>query len=133
MVGDQHRGVVAQNIMSLRSFREGLFPKALFDEYAWNMLLLLFIGLAKNETISESLLIQRADVTTNAGRRWIAHLVGEGQIEARSDGEDVFLTTSAIETLRAFLDSVADLPWHDSPEEDDGHPQGPDASLPSSA
>ncbi len=117
MLGDQQRGVVARNILTLRAFREGIFPRELFDEYAWNMLLLLFAGLANNEVITERALIEQADVTVNAGRRWIAHLVGDGHIVARNDGDDVVLTQSAIQALREFLDRVSALPWSGLPSE----------------
>ncbi len=117
MLGDQQRGVVARNILSLRSFREGIFPRELFDEYAWNMLLLLFAGLADNEVITERALIEKADVTLHAGRRWIAHLASDGHIGARNDGDDVVLTHSAIEALREFLDRVSALPWSSLPSE----------------
>jgi hypothetical protein len=115
MIGDQQRGVVARNILSLRSFREENFPRALFDEYAWNMLLLLFVGLANNEVVTERSLIKQADVTHNAGRRWIAHLVSDGQVVARNDGDDVILTEAATDALRAFLDRVSVLPWSSEP------------------
>lgn len=111
MKGDQHRGVVAQNILAVRSFRESTFPSELFDEFAWDMLLLLFVGLTNNETISENKLIERSNVTQRAGRRWIAHLVSDGQVVGRSDGDDVVLTQSATDALRAFLDRVSALPW----------------------
>lgn len=111
MTGDQHRGIVAQNILTLRSLRERSFPRELFDEYAWEMLLLLFVGLSNNETISESTLIERANVTLSTGRRWIAHLVSDGQVVDRDEGGDVFLTQAATESLRAFLDRIAALPW----------------------
>lgn len=115
MIGDQQRGVVARNILSLRAFREENFPRALFDEYAWNMLLLLFVGLANNEVVTERSLIERADVTHNAGRRWIAHLVSDGHIVARNDGDDVILTEAATDALRDFLDRVSVLPWSSAP------------------
>ena len=111
MLGDQERGVIARNILALRAFREDDFPRALFDEYAWDMLLLLFVGLSNNEIISESSLIKQADATPGAGRRWIAHLVDDGHVVARSDGDDVILTQSAVKALRTFLDRVSALPW----------------------
>lgn len=116
MIGDQQRGIVAQNVLAIRRFREGQFPRELFDEYAWNMLLLLFVGLANNEVISESILIEQAEVSTKAGRSWIAHLVADGQVEARNDGDDVVLTATAMNGLRTFLDRVSVLPWTSLPD-----------------
>lgn len=106
MIGDQKRGATAQAIIDVRALRISLFPSEIFDEFAWNMLLNLFVGLAENEVISEKQLIERAGVSTDAGRRWILHLVGDGQVFDRSDGEDVILTPQAISHLRRFLDEA---------------------------
>jgi hypothetical protein len=111
MNGDQHRGVIAQNLLEMRALRESAFPRELFDEYAWNMLLHLFVGLASNEIMTEVALCKRADVTTHAGRRWLQHLLNDGEIESRSDGDDVVLTPAAIDRMRSFLDRTGELPW----------------------
>ena len=68
------------------------------------MLLVLFVGLAGNEVVSEANLIARADVSVSAGRKWITHLIKDGQIADRQDDDDVILTPRAISQLRAFLD-----------------------------
>ena len=82
------------------------FPKEIFGEYSWTMLLVLFVGLADNEVISERMLIDRARVGVDAGRRWIRYLVQDGQIIARADGDDVLLSPGAINRLRRFLDEA---------------------------
>ena len=92
--------------MALREFRAKKFPRELFDEHAWTMLLLLFVGLVNNEVVTEQSLIEQTNVTPSAGRRWIAHLVNDGQLTLRNEG-DVVLTHSATEALRAFLDHAA--------------------------
>ncbi len=120
MTGDQQRGVIAKNLLAMRALRERTFLRELFDEYAWNMLLHLFVGLANNEVMTETSLCERSDVTIHAGRRWLTHLVSDGQVERRSDGDDVVLTASAIERMREFLDGTADLQWQDPPELRDG-------------
>jgi len=106
MIGDQARGEAAQCILEVRSLRKAMFPSELFDEFAWNMMLHLFVGLANNELMTERALIEKAGASENAGRRWIEHLVKDGQVAERRDDDDVILTTGAITQLRIFLDEV---------------------------
>jgi len=106
MIGDQARGEAAQCILDVRSLRKAMFPSELFDEFAWNMMLHLFVGLAHNELMTERALIEKAGASENAGRRWIEHLVKDGQVGERHDDDDVILTTDAITQLRIFLDEV---------------------------
>jgi hypothetical protein len=109
MMGDQDRGATAQAIIDVRFLRGVHFPSEIFDEFAWNILLILFVGLAANEIISEKVLIERAGVSIVAGRRWIAHLIQDGQVADRDDGEDVILSLQAISQLRRFLDEAKAL------------------------
>ena len=104
MLGDQRRGDIARNLLRVRAERTASFPSELFDEHAWNMLLNTYVALTENRTVSEADLIQRSSVSEAIGRRWISHLVKDGQIEARGDGEDVALTPSAVDNMRMFLD-----------------------------
>jgi len=83
-----------------------MFPSELFDEFAWNMMLHLFVGLANNEVMTERALIEKAGASESSGRRWIEHLVKDGQVAGRHDDDDVVLTTEAITHLRKFLDEV---------------------------
>ncbi len=106
MQGDRHRGEIARNLLTVRAMREACFPSELFDEHAWTILLHLFHALVDNEKVSEEDLIHRANVSTNAGRRWLAHLVDDGQIESREDGDDVAMTATATAAMRAFLDKA---------------------------
>jgi hypothetical protein len=91
MTGDQIRGATAQSMMDIRSLRKKLFPKDLFAEFAWDMILSLFVGLANNQVIFEADLISKTGVGENAGKRWIDHLSHSGHV-ARQHGGDVVLT-----------------------------------------
>ena len=106
MTGDQARGEAAQCILDVRALRKVMFPSELFDEFAWNMMLHLFVGLANNQVMTERALIEKAGASENSGRRWIEHLVKDGQVAERRDHDDVVLTTDAIAHLRTFLDDV---------------------------
>ncbi len=112
MNGDQRRGRVAKNVLALRKMRQAFFQRDLFDEHAWTMLLVLFIGLAANEVIDVPVLLERANASSNAGRRWLQHLAADGYVVTREGEDDVVLTPLAIAKLRAFLDDVSKLNWN---------------------
>ena len=104
MTNDQDRGLAAEDILAVRALRKRLFPSDIFDEHAWSMLLVLFVGYAKNEIISEQALLTRAAVSDATGRRWIAHLVEAGQIELKQINDVVALSNDALTNMRTFLD-----------------------------
>lgn len=108
MIGDTKRSVTADNILAVRELRKAKFPGEIFDEFAWNMLLVLFVGMARNEIISELTLIDRADASVIAGRRWIAHLIATRQVRESADN-DLVLTDTAIDHMRSFLDGAETL------------------------
>lgn len=104
MIGDQKRSDAAKYLMNMRAQRKTHFPSELFDEHAWNMLLMLFVSLAGNEVVTEKDLLERAGLPVATGRRWLNHLVQDGQVETRNDGDDVILSVRAVAAMRAFLD-----------------------------
>lgn len=115
MTGDQLRGETAQRILDVRSLRKVHFPSELFDEHAWHMMLVLFVGLANNETITEGNLIEITGAGEAAGQRWITHLLRDGQVAGRCDDDDVILTPAAISNLRKFLDDAKARESDDGP------------------
>lgn len=94
-------------ILAVRKMRLRIFPSDIFDEHAWTMLLQLFVALADNETMPESILIKQVGMSPSTGQRWLTHLVIDRQITALSDGGDVTLTEDAINRMRAFLDEAS--------------------------
>lgn len=103
---DERRAQIAERILQDRYARYVLFPGEIFDEYAWNMLLSLFIARQKGEVLSESRLISEVNVGTREGQRWLYQLAKDGQIEPRSIRQDVALTSNAVQKLRIYLDST---------------------------
>ena len=103
MIGDRDSAREAQRLIAERDRRYKLFPSEIFDEFPWNMLLHLFVAMANNAVLSEERLCELSHAGQLVGRRWIAHLVKDGQIEGRHDGEDVVLTATAIDRLRDYL------------------------------
>ena len=53
------------------------------------MMLVLFVGLANNQVITEGDLIEITGTGEAAGRRWITHLLRDGQVAERCDDDDV--------------------------------------------
>ncbi|RYE93454.1 MAG: hypothetical protein EOO77_45470 [Oxalobacteraceae bacterium] len=106
MITDQHRAKIAGKILADREERYALFPSEIFDEYAWNMLLHLFIAMDAANILSESELIRLVHTSTNTGQRWLYQLAKDGQVEPRRSGDNVTLTTTAKIKLRQYLDTV---------------------------
>lgn len=104
MDDDEHRAQIAIKLLADRYARYVLFPGKLFDEYAWNMLLHLFIARQNGEEMSESKLIAQVNVSTREGQRWLYQLAKDGQIEPRAIRQDVVLTSDASNRLRKYLD-----------------------------
>ena len=106
MIGDKERAETARAAIELRRLRCKIFPSELFDEYAWNLLLHTFICHVENKTVSAERLYEKSGMTPSLGRRWLAHLVSDGQIESHNDGDDIHLTTQSIRGMREYLDIV---------------------------
>jgi hypothetical protein len=104
MTGDQERRDAAENLLKMRARRKEYFPNELFDECAWTILLILFVSLADDQAVSETDLLASAGISVGAGRRWLNHLVQDGQVEQRNDGGNVILSDTAVAAMRGFLD-----------------------------
>jgi hypothetical protein len=106
MPDDQRRTDMAQRILFDREVRYDFFPCDIFDEYAWKMLLRLFVAKASGKVMGEKELINLVHVNVNIGQRWLYLLAKDGQVESRLAGEDVVLTEKALTKLRGYLDTV---------------------------
>ncbi|TXC71230.1 hypothetical protein FSB78_09915 [Sphingomonas ginsenosidivorax] len=107
MIRDQERSDAAKYLLNMRAQRKDHFPSELFDEHAWQILLILFVSLAGNEVVSERNLLEATGLPVASGRRWLDHLVQDGQVETRNDGDDVILSANAVSSMRKFLDQQA--------------------------
>lgn len=106
MTSDLKRAQAARKILDDREERYVLFPSDIFDEYAWNMLLHLFVAFASNEVVPETSLIKAVHTSRNIGQRWLYQLAKDNQVRDRASGDDVSLTDEAIFKLRSYLDTV---------------------------
>jgi hypothetical protein len=99
------RGDTARKLIPIRAVRHKGYPSQLFDEYAWNTLLHLFVALSENETTTEQDLISLSGTSLASGRKWLVLLLNDGKIADR--GEDVAFTRSSVKHMRSFLDEAA--------------------------
>ena len=106
MIGDKERCDTARAAIELRRLRCEKFPSEIFDEYAWNLLLHTFIAHVDNDLVSSDVLFDKSGMSESVGRRWLAHLVKDGQIESHSDGDDIHLTARSIAAMRDYLDCI---------------------------
>ena len=70
------------------------------------MLLHLFVAQTGNEILSANELVARIDVARGVGRRWLRHLISDGQVLSQREGADVMLTAPAADMMRSFLDAA---------------------------
>jgi hypothetical protein len=110
MIEDKARAEAARKLLVDRNCRYRLFPGELFDEYAWNMLLYLFVAQANDHRVSERHLIASVKTSSTIGQRWLYQLAKDGQIEPRKSGDDVVLTTGALARLREYFDTIGEQP-----------------------
>lgn len=103
MRDDRLLAEIAQKIIKDREERYALFPSDIFDEYAWNMLLHLFVALSEGRVLSEDRLIGLANTSKAIGQKWLYYLAKDRQIKDRFVGDDVELTPDALAKLRKYL------------------------------
>ena len=106
MIGDKQRCDTARAAIELRRLRCEKFPSEIFDEHAWNLLLHTFVADVDNNLVSSEVLFDKSGMSEAVGRRWLAHLVKDGQIESHGDGNDIHLTARSIAAMRDYLDRV---------------------------
>lgn len=91
---------MAKTQVALRALRYGHFPADIFDEYAWDMMLHMYIARLRGQTIYTDNVINLTSKNRVIGDRWIKHLSGEGI--AKVEGEIVQLTDMAFGQMDAY-------------------------------
>lgn len=87
----------------MRERRTTLFPSELFDEYAWTMLLHLFIETERQSRPTTEQLCEIAGTSPFIGQRWIKHLVTDCHMLVDKDTDVVSLTDDARDRMTTFL------------------------------
>ncbi|MBW0144557.1 winged helix DNA-binding protein [Sphingomicrobium clamense] len=108
--GVSHAALVRETI-TLRRLRERVFPKELFADPAWDILLDLYGSHIAQHRVSVSSLCIAAEVPATTALRWITNLEDAGFIiRARDphDGRRVFvsLTEGAVKGMEQIFDEV---------------------------
>lgn len=108
--GMSHASLVRETI-ALRRLREQVFPKQLFADPAWDMLLDLYGSYIAQHRVSVSSLCIAAEVPATTALRWIANLE-EADLLTRArdphDGRRVFvsLKETAVKGMERMFDTV---------------------------
>lgn len=98
--------------ISIRQRRNKLFPKGLFAEPAWDILLDLALARIDGRRISVSSLCIAAFVPTTTALRWIKAMIDSGLIYRRADPDDgrrhyVFISDGCYNLVEMSLTGVS--------------------------
>jgi hypothetical protein len=91
---------LAKTQVALRALRYGHFPADIFDEYAWDMMLHMYIAALRHQPMYADNAVNLTSKNKEVGDRWIRHLVADGMVEA--EGEMVALTDSAMQRMHSY-------------------------------
>lgn len=86
--------------VALRALRYGHFPADIFDEYAWDMLLHMYIARLRAQPIYFDNVVNLTSKNTSVGSRWMKHLLSDRL--AVADGERVDLTDDAFARMDEY-------------------------------
>jgi DNA-binding MarR family transcriptional regulator len=103
-----HARAWAERLYAERRRRDAMFPRGLFGEPAWDLLLALFIAREKGTNLILCAAYRKAGVTDTTGRRLLERLEKEGLISRRRAPRSrktwlVELTDAAVEKLTEYL------------------------------
>ncbi len=104
-----------------RRDREWQFPRGLFSDPAWDILLDLYVAQAENRQVSVWNAYQAGAVRESSGMRWLQilesrHLVERQQDEPDQNIEWVILTRDAIAGMNRWLDRMHPLSAAENPD-----------------
>jgi hypothetical protein len=91
---------MAKTQVALRALRYGHFPADIFDEYAWDMMLHMYIAALRDQTIYVDNVVNLTSKNKLIGDRWIAHLIKDGMV-VRNE-EKVALSESCLEQMNSY-------------------------------
>lgn len=101
---------IARGILTNRRSRSAMFPADLFGEWAWEVLLLLFIADAEGRQMTGWMIAHDLACSPSLLSRWIKHLSSVALIIGDGSGDlnDLLtLSPSAITSLEHYLTETA--------------------------
>jgi hypothetical protein len=105
---------MVRNLIRIRRLRDQFFPRELFADPAWDMLLDLMAARLEHSRVAVSSLCIAAAVPATTALRWIRTLTEHGLFVRRADPEDgrrifIELSDSASEALAAYFHTAQQL------------------------
>lgn len=105
--------MLVRRMISLRRLREKIFPKGLFADPAWDMLLDLYGAHIAQHRVPVSSLCVAAEVPATTALRWIGKLDRSGLIRRERDPHDarrvfISLQPEAVDLMRDYFSRVAE-------------------------
>lgn len=105
--------MLVRRMISLRRLREDVFPKGLFADPAWDMLLDLYGAHIAQHRVPVSSLCVAAEVPATTALRWIGKLDKMNLIRRERDPHDarrvfISLQPGAVDLLRTYFGRVAE-------------------------
>jgi len=101
-------GPIADMVMAARRARSKLFPRLMFGEAAWDILILLY----RDENLSLADLAASSDTPLSTTGRWIDFLEGHQLVKRTRSGDDrgadrIVLSDEARRGLQSFFSTLA--------------------------
>ncbi len=91
---------MAKTQVALRALRYGHFPSDIFDEYAWDMMLHMYIGGLRGQTMYVDNIVNLTSKSKSIGDRWINHLIKLEMVE--TDGDLITLSESGFDRMNEY-------------------------------
>lgn len=107
MVLDTERVHAARGLIAALQIRIELFPSEPFHDFGWHVLLIAFVANAMDERLTEAGLIETMGTSKAEVQRCLYWLGRDEQLLLRNAGEDITLTSIALDRLRAYIDRLA--------------------------
>jgi predicted transcriptional regulator len=96
----------AEALYTGRRIRDRLFPRDIFGEFAWDLLLALFLAERSGETLQIATIFSDCGITSSTGMRYVKHVEGLGlvQIDPAQSSGTVTLSSEGSRLIRRFFD-----------------------------
>jgi hypothetical protein len=101
---------LAKSQLAFRRLRYTHFDHALFDEHAWDMLMILFVARCEGREIEDIELITETAARLPTGLRWLSMLEHDKRVARTVSGERILVTLTdeaATSMLQFFQDAAA--------------------------
>jgi hypothetical protein len=98
---------MAKTQVALRALRYGHFPADIFDEYAWDMMLHMYIGGLRKQTMYVDNIVNLTSKNKMVGERWIRHLMADNIVKL--DGDKICLSDNGFERMNEYHDRAMEL------------------------